>query len=197
MPLKAGRRGLKTSLVDAMGNLKSSAIKIAKASKSVFGIVKIGDGLSVSGGVVSYTLPIASADTVGAVKQGTNITISADGTISAEGGGTFGTFTATDSTDHGYIISQNGNNISVNMTCSFTTIGSGSTKNIGTISGVSLPSASTEVGVAIASRYSSTPSVQLRVYVDATGTVTVKNDSGAAWGFGDKAYIFGCWKVGA
>ena len=50
------------------------------------GIVSVGSGINVSGGVISvtpYSLPIATDSILGGVKQGANITIGADGTISA------------------------------------------------------------------------------------------------------------------
>jgi hypothetical protein len=41
----------------------------------------------------NYTLPVATSDTIGGVKAGTNITIDTDGTISASGGGGGGSYT--------------------------------------------------------------------------------------------------------
>jgi len=62
--------------------------KVVAASKTAFGTVKIGDNINVVEGVISvtpsaaYTLPVATADTLGGVKQGSNVTISAAGVIS-------------------------------------------------------------------------------------------------------------------
>ena len=53
---------------------------LPEATASILGGVKIGSGLSVSGGVVSLSAP--SGGTLGGVKQGANITIAPDGTIS-------------------------------------------------------------------------------------------------------------------
>lgn len=63
------------------------------ASETVKGCVKVdNDTISINGdGVISatglYELPIASATTLGGVKEGNNITIDPDGTINATGGG--------------------------------------------------------------------------------------------------------------
>lgn len=58
--------------------------------------VSVGTGLSLSGGTLSatyaYTLPAATASTLGGVKQGTGIAIAADGTISATGTSGVSTF---------------------------------------------------------------------------------------------------------
>ena len=63
------------------------------ASASVKGGVKIGSGLQMNGetlnatGGGSYELPIASASTLGGVKVGNNLSIDANGVLSASGGG--------------------------------------------------------------------------------------------------------------
>ena len=65
-------------------------VDIPKASKTVYGKVKIGDNINVNDGVIStekYTLPKASADTLGGIKVGQNLTITEDGTLNAAGGG--------------------------------------------------------------------------------------------------------------
>lgn len=62
------------------------ASQTAHASKTEYGIVKVGDGIDVNDGVIStdkYTLPTASANTLGGVKIGNGINIE-NGTISTE-----------------------------------------------------------------------------------------------------------------
>lgn len=80
-------------LIDKVKELEttvSELVDIPKASKSVYGKVKIGDNIDVDDGVIStekYTLPKASADTLGGIKVGQNLSIDADGTLNASGGG--------------------------------------------------------------------------------------------------------------
>ena len=61
------------------------------------------------GGGGSYVLPIASASTLGGVKVGTNLSIDADGVLSASGGGSYVLPEATASTLGGVIIGDNVN----------------------------------------------------------------------------------------
>ena len=60
--------------------------------------IAIGFGLSLTGNTLSsianYTLPVASASTLGGVRQGTGITIASDGTINATGTSGVSTFNA-------------------------------------------------------------------------------------------------------
>ena len=68
-----------TSLVDFM----TGSASVDTASKSVKGIVQIGDNIDVdTNGVVS--VPVATATTLGAVQEGERITIDASGAISAD-----------------------------------------------------------------------------------------------------------------
>lgn len=69
---------VKTSMVDYMDNYQTP-----NATKSSYGVVKIGDGLNVNNGVVSnaYSLPTASATQLGGVKIGNGITLT-NGVIS-------------------------------------------------------------------------------------------------------------------
>ena len=67
------------------------------ASTTAYGRVKIGDGIDVTNGVISvtsggstYTLPAATADTLGGIKVGDGLTVAEDGTLSATGGGSSG-----------------------------------------------------------------------------------------------------------
>lgn len=63
------------------------------ASASTKGGVKIGEGLTMNGEVLSndnptqYELPVASAETLGGIKVGANLSIDENGVLSASGGG--------------------------------------------------------------------------------------------------------------
>ncbi len=64
--------------------------EVGAASKTAFGTVKIGDNIDVANGVISvspsasYTLPVATRATLGGVKQGANVAIADDGTLSVK-----------------------------------------------------------------------------------------------------------------
>ena len=69
------------------------------ATQSASGLMSAQDKIKLDGveaNANNYTLPAATASTIGGVKQGTNITIAADGTISASGGGASSMATLTD-----------------------------------------------------------------------------------------------------
>jgi hypothetical protein len=71
-----------------------TATTIPTASTTQAGIMKVGSGLSVSGGVVNVnqnaTLPIASATTLGGVKVGSGLSINGEGVMSATLNGSVG-----------------------------------------------------------------------------------------------------------
>lgn len=54
-------------------------------------VTKTATGIVVTGTASQYTLPIASTTTLGGIKVGENLTIDADGTLNASGGGSGGT----------------------------------------------------------------------------------------------------------
>lgn len=194
MALQAGRVGVSPDHVDERGNIEFPVVP--NATKSVKGIVKVGDNINVSSGTIS--VPKASNNTLGVVKAGTNITISSDGSINASGGGaTFGTFTATNGTCMGYTITQNGNNVSLIMTYLVPAMPTGGTNTIlGTISGVSFPSGGpTQIGTGFASKGENFPVAQIRVYITSQGVLSLDNRSGQVWYDGDWAFFYGCWKV--
>ena len=62
------------------------------ATENTLGGIKVGDRLSISGGILSaddqsYSLPIAGANTLGGIKVGQNLSIDNNGVLSATGGG--------------------------------------------------------------------------------------------------------------
>lgn len=60
--------------------------KTEYATTEKFGIVKIGSGINLNNGVISVTpgsIPIASTSVLGAIKVGNNLSVTADGTLSA------------------------------------------------------------------------------------------------------------------
>lgn len=64
------------------------AESIPFADKNTFGKVKIGSGIDVNAGVISVAgTSIATKTTLGVIKVGDNLNITADGTLSATGGG--------------------------------------------------------------------------------------------------------------
>jgi hypothetical protein len=63
----------------------SGAITVAIATSTAFGVVKIGSGITNTSGTISvdsYTLPTASTTILGGIKQGANVSIAGDGTLS-------------------------------------------------------------------------------------------------------------------
>lgn len=92
MALKAGRVGVAPDQVDPYGNLKGGEHYVLPvASANTLGGVKIGNGLSITDGVLSadapdpYELPTASAETLGGIKVGSGLSIN-DGVLSVAGG---------------------------------------------------------------------------------------------------------------
>lgn len=68
-------------------NLTSALHGLPVASRTQLGCIQVGDGLNIETGVLSasgsgYVLPAATASTLGGVKQGKNVTITPDGTLS-------------------------------------------------------------------------------------------------------------------
>lgn len=62
-------------------------IDVPIATKSSVGVIKIGDGLNINNqGLLSITLPIATATTLGGVKLSNDFTADADGTLHLAGG---------------------------------------------------------------------------------------------------------------
>lgn len=94
MALKAGRVGVAPDQVDPYGKISGGGgggYVLPTASADTLGGVKVGNGLTMTDGVLSsdnptpYTLPTASADTLGGVKVGSGLTVE-DGVLSASGG---------------------------------------------------------------------------------------------------------------
>ncbi len=90
MALPAGRKGVLPSELTPEGKIKNAASPyvLPIASANTLGGVKVGNGLSITDGVLSadgYTLPAASDETLGGVKVGEGLSID-DGVLSASGG---------------------------------------------------------------------------------------------------------------
>ena len=75
------------ALIDALGLAEGATLDPAvlpAATASTLGVVKEGTGVTVAAdGTLSAVLPIATASTLGVVKAGTGVTVAADGTLSA------------------------------------------------------------------------------------------------------------------
>lgn len=86
---------LVSSIVPGTGLITSSRsgdvqITAKLASEIEFGVVKVGNGITVNNGVISgqsYVLPNAATNILGGIKVGTNLSITNDGVLSANPGG--------------------------------------------------------------------------------------------------------------
>lgn len=84
-----------SSIVPGVGLITSSRsgdvqITAKLASEIDFGVVKVGQGITVNNGIISgqeYVLPKAASNILGGIKVGTNLTITNDGVLSANPGG--------------------------------------------------------------------------------------------------------------
>lgn len=84
-----------SSIVPGTGLITSSRsgdiqITAKLASEIEFGVVKVGNGITVNNGVISgqsYVLPNAATNILGGIKVGTNLSITNDGVLSANQGG--------------------------------------------------------------------------------------------------------------
>lgn len=92
-PFKKSDGSLSTIGAEISAGGGGGGYTLPTASGSTKGGVKIGNGLTMTGEVLSndnptpYSLPTAAADTLGGVKVGTNLSIDENGVLSASGGG--------------------------------------------------------------------------------------------------------------
>ena len=73
-------------------NANEYSYNLPIATENTLGGIKVGNRLSISGGILSaddqsYSLPIAGANTLGGIKVGQNLSIDNNGVLSATGGG--------------------------------------------------------------------------------------------------------------
>lgn len=94
-------------------NVAESTYELPIATANTLGGIKVGDRLSISGGILSaddqsYSLPIASANSLGGIKVGQNLSIDQDGTLNASGGSSYTLPTASATTKGGVTVNGHG-----------------------------------------------------------------------------------------
>lgn len=170
-PVTSG--GIKNAL-DTKANVSEVPQALGDLNNVAFDNLQNGDVLKYQGGGWtngeggSYTLPIASSDTLGGIKVGSNLTIEEDGTLNATGGG--GTSDYDDLTDKPQI---NGVILSGNKTLANLGIEPASVSVTGTLT-------AGQTGITLSNAAITTDST-IDIYTDAYGVnptgVTVANGS--------------------
>ena len=86
----AQRAAYRSALIAVTAQADGSVTLVADGDKpavDIPAVVRFGGVLDTGGGGGAYTLPAATADTLGGIKVGTGLSVEADGTLSAMGGG--------------------------------------------------------------------------------------------------------------
>lgn len=86
----AQRAAYRAALIAVTAQADGSVTLVADGDKpavDIPAVVRFGGVLDTGGGGGAYTLPAATADTLGGIKVGTGLSVEADGTLSAMGGG--------------------------------------------------------------------------------------------------------------